>query len=245
MKKDTVYTLFIIAAILVGCNSEKQSITLKKGYYSLVQTVQKTTNFFHSESDFHSASLYIGDTDSLFFPGSKNIGDYIWGHNKFKYQIEGDEITLYNKGFKETFNIEITKDSLLKLEINNDKFSYISFKYITLKLSDKYQVIGFTQNKTAIKNKINRYVETLFNHVSFNFKTNDTVEIYPPLAQYFLKDSTATDFIFTYNKLEKEIVFISPNQTFKLPYLYDGILHLYINDNHFKQFDLIKAKEQR
>ncbi len=153
MKKDTLYTLFIIAAILVGCNSEKQSVTLKKGYYSLVQTIQKTNNFLPSENDFHSSSLYIRDTDSLFFPGSKNIGDFIWGHNRFKYQIDGDEITLYNKDFKERYNIEITNDSLLKLEIDNDKFSHISFKYITLELSGKYQVVGFTQNKTAMKNK--------------------------------------------------------------------------------------------
>tara|TARA_R110002051_G_scaffold324078_2_gene419943 strand:- start:15 stop:743 length:729 start_codon:yes stop_codon:yes gene_type:complete len=241
MKKTTKYLLIVIIAGLFACNTEKQQVKFKKGAYLLTKTDQSASekNELNAKINFASATLQISDNDSLTFTGFKNIGIALFGQDKFKYQISGNEILLYNDNFKETFDFEITKDSLIKLEVNKDKFKNIYFEYQTLNLLGKYQIMSFTKNKIVPFEDLKEHYNS-FNSIAFEFSDNKSVIINPEIFQYLLKDSSPIDSVFQFKVQENKIVFSNSKQTFELPYSYDGIIHLYLNNDIFEKFDLRK-----
>ena len=240
MKKNTKYLLIVIIAGIFACNSEKQQVKLKTGTYSLKKSDQNTLN---TKINFASATLQISNNDSLTFPGFKNIGIELFGQDKFKYQIYGNEILLYNDNFKERFDFEITKDSLLKLTVNKDKFKNIYFEHQILNLLGKYQITSFTKNKAIPFENLKEHYSS-FNSVAFEFSDDKSVIINPKIFKYLLKEATAIDSIFQYKVQGNKIVFSNSKQTFELPYSYDGVIHLHLNNDIFKKFDLGKTEKE-
>lgn len=174
------------------------------------------------------------------FPGFKNIGDELFKQSKFKYHISGDELVLHTDNFKQAFDFEITKDSLLKIAINNDTYENIYFEYQTLNLSGKYRISSYTINKTFPRENVKDHHSSIDSPVAFDFNDDKTVIINPKLFQYFAKTSSSIDSVFKYQVNDDKIVFSNSEQTFELPYTYDGILHLHLNGEVFEKFDLGK-----
>jgi len=220
-------------------------VILKKGYYQLTKTESNKPSGTISKPEikFNSATLHIMNNDSLEFIGLKNIAEVLWGHNKFKYQINGNEITLVDKDFQKKMDFLITPDSLLKLELKNDEFKSMYFEYLRLKLPGKYKVCGFQLKANTVSSEISKCMETIFTNVTFNFFKNDSVIIDPLFVQYITQDSTSFDSIFNYKILENEILFIKSGDSIKISYIYDGALRLQINDKNFERLDLGEVKK--
>ena len=249
MKKTTFCILASILSIAMSCNSDNKEISLKKGYYLLAKTDNRASNGIGTAINFASMSLHVGDHDSLTFPGFKNIGELLFKQDKFKYEISGDEITLYNKDFKESFDFEITTDSLLKIEVNKDQWANIYFKYQNLKLEGKYVIGGYTKQKTVTHEDITNDSRTsfLFDVIAFEFTEDNSVMVNSKLLRY-LNHKTVNDSIFRYQVKEKAIVFSNDELSFQLPYTYDGILRLRPDDKNFIKWDMVnvdhRAKNQ-
>ncbi len=242
--KNLTKCLFITIIIgFVSCNTDRQQVSLKKGNYILKKFDNKVSNKnkVTSSVSFVSGTLHINN-DSLTFPGFKNIGTALFGQDKFKYQISGNEIVLYNDNFKKTFDFEITKDSLIKLEVNKGKIKNIYFKHQTLSVVGKYQIKSYTKRASISWEDIKKYHGSVLGFIAFEFFKDNTVTINPKLSQYLVNKPTFFNAVFQYEIKGNKIIFSNSKETFELQYSYDGILRLHLSNEVFKKFDLGKIE---
>lgn len=244
MKTKTAF-LFLVLATMIGCNAGP-SVVLNEGYYQLkiTESPAEGNSLSAPTLNFMSATLHVKNADSLEFPGWQNIGDALWGHSRFAYQIEGSQITLSDNDFSQKLNIGYTADSLLRLEVNADAFKTIYFERLVLREKGmSYQVAGFELAKGAENTNISEYTGTLFSQPAFHFGMGDTVVIAPALARYLTKDAQLADSVFTYQIGKSDITFSQAGHTLKMPYFYDGAVRLSVDDPIFKRLDLAEVKK--
>ncbi|MDO3695076.1 hypothetical protein QVZ41_09495 [Wenyingzhuangia sp. chi5] len=236
---NKLYLITGISVILSSCNPTGKKSTLEEGYYQLTSSTAKKNSVI--PLNFVSGTLHVINHDSLEFTGYKSIGETLFGHNKFNYKINNNIITLYNNSFKESFPLNISQSKDIVIEVNHEKFKTLFFERLKLKLNlEKYVVVSFTKQQNTDNQKIEPYLNHFFNHAVFDFISKDSVIVSPKMIQYLLKDSIEVNPKFQYKITNQKIFFYNTKHQFTIPYTYDGVLHLNINDETFVKLDLIK-----
>lgn len=244
MNTKTAFLLLVLAT-LIGCNTGP-SVVLKDGYYQLKSSTKKTPGYSTSESrpNFTSAVLHVKSADSLEFPGLQNIGDALWGHSRFSYQIKGDQITLSDKDFSQRMGFGYAPDSLIWFDLNAGDTRTVFFERLTLQMKGKtYKVVGFELAKGNENTNVSEYIATLFTKTAFSFGAGDSVVIAPALARYLTKDAQLSDSIFTCQIGENDITFSQASHSLKISYVFDGVFRLHLDDQVFKRLDLMEEKQ--
>ncbi|GGF73737.1 hypothetical protein [Wenyingzhuangia marina] len=239
MNKYITFLITGISVILSSCNPTGKKSILEEGYYQL--TTSTTDSKTISSLSFVSGTLHVINQDSLEFIGYKSIGETLFGYNHFNYKINNNIITLYNNSFKESFPLNISNNKDITLEINRNKFKTLFFERLKLKLNlEKYVVVSFTKQQNTDNKEIEPYINHFFNHAVFEFISKDSVIVSPKMIQYMLKDSVNVNPKFQYKITNQEIIFNNTKHKFTIPYTYDGVIHLNLNDETFVKLDLIE-----
>lgn len=245
MNKKTTFSLIAIVLIVVwGCTTNNQSKEIQPGFYQLTKT--ETT---HAENisilqklGFQSGIIHIIDKDSLAFVGQNTMGDLLWGHSQFNYKIKGKRIVLKSGDFKKKIKFEITPDNLLKLETNAENMTNVYFEPLEINLAGKYRVYSFMKKEGAPDNEILTFAQNVFRKESFDFVSNNKVIIQPNLAQLLTGSAVPTDTVFNYNVLNNEITFSNASHSVSVPYVFDGIFRLTIDNSNFERIDIDKIQ---
>lgn len=230
----------LILILILSCTSNKKSKEIQPGFYQLTKT--ETTidgNIITPQNQgFQSGIIQIIDNDTLEFVGQNTIGDLLWGHSEFNYEIKRGKMVLSNGKFKKKIKFEITPDNMLKLETNAEGMTNIYFEPLEVKLSGKYRVFSFMKNEHASDSIVINIATNVFNTESFNFLSGNSVIIQPQLAQLITGEIVSADTVFRYEVINNEITFSNASHSVTIPFIFDGIFRLSINDNNIERIDL-------
>lgn len=239
MKNKTIIYLLVLAVVLMfKCTVDSNSKSLEKGFYQLKQ-INKELTSKESPITFSNATLHVIGSDSLEFTGDNNIAQALWGHDHFEYKIEGDKMLLKDEDYTNSLKFSFTTDRLLALEVNTGGFKSLCFDLLVLKLNGKYKIAGFKRRERATNEQAGHYINTVFNGDCLNFIGNDSVLMSKPFAAFIANDSIVTDSIFKFQINEDKILFANQDNHLEIPYLYDGVLRLYVDNNVIERLDLM------
>lgn len=240
MKKIFCCLLVPLLLFSFSCSSNSNAITLHNGCYVLDKIETEGTELKQPSISFASGTLVINN-DSINFPGFKSIGKTLLGYNTFQYELKNKKLTLSHNTFKKTFDIDVTQDSLLRVAIHHENIKNIYFKPQNLNLTGYYKINSYTRSKKSTLKSVEKNRDILFNtDHSFVFKDENTATIDLNLVRYILKNTTITDTVFNVKKEKEQLTFSNAKHSFTLPYFYDGVLHLYLNDRNFEKIDVGK-----
>ncbi|MBN2635725.1 MAG: hypothetical protein JXR61_05600 [Prolixibacteraceae bacterium] len=241
MNKKSMLSLTALILILIwSCNSNKKTKEIQPGYYQLTKTETTTAGntIAPQKPGFQSGIIRLTDNDSMEFVGQNTIGDLLWGYSKFGYKIKGKQIILTNGEFKKKITFEITPDNLLKLETNAEGMTNTYFEPLDVKLSGKYRVFSFMKNEHASDSEVITLATDVFNTESFNFISSSNVIIQPKLAQLITGETVSADTVFSYKVIDNEITFSNTSHSVTIPFIFDGIFRLSINNKNIERIDL-------
>ncbi|MFA7080694.1 MAG: hypothetical protein WC203_07330, partial [Candidatus Bathyarchaeia archaeon] len=246
--KDRIFIFFIAIALILmtNCTTDSKSTNLEKGYYHLKRSNSqlKIKDDLSQTVKFTSANLHIIDKDSLEFIGDNNIGNALWGHDKFKYKLKGKKIHLIDGNYKNKIKYSFTPDSLLELEVNTGGFKSLCFDYLVLELDGRYSIAGFQIREEATWEEAGKYINTAFKGDCLNFFEKDSVVLSKPFAKFITNDSTLSDSIFKFQIQKDKILFANKDKRFEITYQYDGIVRLFVDNNVFERLDLVDLKNK-
>lgn len=235
----------LLALLIISCNNSNNKISLAEGSYVLagIDSKEESTN---TDLGFVAMELVVKN-DSILFPGFRSLGPELFNNSKFKYELYGDELTLYDKNSKESYDFEITSDSLLKIEIDNKRFKNVYFKKYKINLSGKYRIASLTRSPTSNWEELDslKFKPFLLEKPAFNFINKDQAIINTKLLQYVLNKEKVKDSLYNYSIDNDSLYFSNTKNTLSYLYTYNHTLNLYLNDKYFQKLDLFNKNQEK